>query len=279
MAAYYNEIDPYAAQWLRNLIKEGLIADGDVDTRSIADVHPVDLLGYDQCHFFAGIGGWSYALRLAGWPDDRPVWTGSCPCQPFSLAGKQGGFDDDRHLWPQFKRLIAERSPATVFGEQVASATKWLGLVRSDLEAMGYAVGAMPIQAASAGAYHLRDRYWFVADDGGRRRLGPGEGQGEQSRRAEAVGAGDIIMADASGITERKPTDQDDTFAIGGQARAESCKHSWVIGADGKARRVKSGIRLLAHGVPARVGKLRGFGNAIDPRPASEFIRAFMSSM
>ena len=121
MTAYYNEIDPYAAQWLRNLIDNKLIASGDVDERSIRNVAATDLHGYTQCHFFAGIGVWSYALRLAEWPDDRPVWTGSCPCQPFSAAGKKGGFDDDRHLWPVFHRLIAECRPPVVFGEQVAS--------------------------------------------------------------------------------------------------------------------------------------------------------------
>src|SRR5512147_3187208 len=101
MAAYYNEFDPFAAAWLRELIKAGHIADGDVDERSIVDVQPADLVGFTQCHFFAGIGGWSLALRLAGWPDDRPVWTGSCPCQPFSQAarGRQHRrTDESRHL-------------------------------------------------------------------------------------------------------------------------------------------------------------------------------------
>ena len=79
MTAYYNEPEPYAAQWLRNLIAAGHIAAGDVDARDIQDVD--DLAGYTQCHFFAGVGGFSYALRLAGWPDDRPVWTGSCPAR------------------------------------------------------------------------------------------------------------------------------------------------------------------------------------------------------
>src|SRR3990167_6597380 len=111
--AWYNEIDPYAADWLRNLIRAGLIAPGDVDERSIADVRPADLKGYTQCHFFAGVGGWSYALRLAGWPDDLPVWTGSCPCQPFSVAGKGLGTDDSRHLWPEWARLLREGRPAT----------------------------------------------------------------------------------------------------------------------------------------------------------------------
>jgi DNA (cytosine-5)-methyltransferase 1 len=151
--AYYNEIDPYAASWLRNLIAERLIADGDVDERSIVDVSATDLRGYAQCHFFAGIGGWSLALRLAGWPDDRPIWTGSCPCQPFSCAGKGLGTDDERHLWPEFYRLIRECRPATVFGEQVASkpGRGWLSGVFADLENVGYAVAGADLCAAGTG--------------------------------------------------------------------------------------------------------------------------------
>jgi len=164
--AYYNEIDPYAAQWLRNLIAAGHIAAGDVDERSIEDVKPSELVGYTQCHFFAGIGVWSHALRQAGWPDDKPVWTGSCPCQPFSAAGKGGGFDDERHLWPAFHHLIEQCKPATVIGEQVASkdAESWLDLVQVDLEALGYAFGAVPFPSASVGAPHIRDRLYWVAD-------------------------------------------------------------------------------------------------------------------
>ena len=105
---YYNDNDPKMAAWLRELIKQNLIPPGDVDERSIEDVTKSDLQGYTQCHFFAGIGGWSEALRLAGWPADRHVWTGSCPCQPFSGAGKRQGEKDKRHLWPEFYRLIAE---------------------------------------------------------------------------------------------------------------------------------------------------------------------------
>ena len=164
--AYYNEIDPYAAQWLRNLIAAGHIAHGDVDERSIEDVKPAELVGYTQCHFFAGIGVWSHALRQAGWPDDKPVWTGSCPCQPFSAAGKGGGFDDERHLWPAFHHLIEQCKPATVIGEQVASkdANAWLDLVQVDLEALDYAFGAVPFPSASIGAPHIRDRLYWVAD-------------------------------------------------------------------------------------------------------------------
>ncbi|ELY3804654.1 DNA cytosine methyltransferase [Cronobacter sakazakii] len=166
MPAYYNEIDPYAAQWLRNLIAAGHIAPGEVDERSIEDVTPDDLRGFTQCHFFAGIGVWSHSLRLAGWPDDKPVWTGSCPCQPFSAAGKGDGFADERHLWPSLFHLISECRPQHVFGEQVASgnANAWFDLVQADLEGMGYAFGLVPFTSASIGAPHIRERAYWVAN-------------------------------------------------------------------------------------------------------------------
>ena len=165
-AAYYNEIDPFAAQWLRNLIAAGHIAPGEVDERSIEDVTPDDLRGFTQCHFFAGIGVWSHSLRLAGWPDNKPVWTGSCPCQPFSAAGKGDGFADERHLWPHFFHLISERRPQHVFGEQVASgnANTWFDLVQADLEGMGYAFGLVPFTSAGIGAPHIRERAYWVAN-------------------------------------------------------------------------------------------------------------------
>ena len=166
MSAYYNEIDPYAAAWLRNLIKDGHIADGVVDERSISDVKPEELFQFTQCHFFAGIGVWSHALRSAGWEDDRPVWTGSCPCQPFSGAGNRKGMADERHLWPHWFHLIEECRPPTVFGEQVASkdGLGWIDLVQADMEGADYAIGAFDLCSAGFGAPHIRQRLWFVAD-------------------------------------------------------------------------------------------------------------------
>lgn len=211
-AAYYNEIDPYAADWLRNLIAAGHIAPGDVDERSIEDVHPDDIRSYTQCHFFAGIGVWSYALRRAGWPDDRPVWTGSCPCQPFSAAGKGTAFDDERHLWPAWHWLIQKCRPPVVFGEQVASkgAEPWLDLVSDDLEKLGFAVGAVAFPSASVGAPHIRDRTYFVAHAGGTRLEGSAPGTvGRQRAAAERSGrAGRLAYPTNSGFERRRSSEE-----------------------------------------------------------------------
>lgn len=166
MKAYYNENNPHAAAMLRELIADGIIASGYVDERSITEVQPGDVEGYTHCHFFAGIGGWSIALRLAGWDDSRPVWTGSPPCQPFSSAGQQKGYEDDRHLLPAWLDLIGKCHPASVFGEQVASAIAhgWLDDACMELEAQGYATAAAVLPACSVGAPHKRNRLWLVAD-------------------------------------------------------------------------------------------------------------------
>lgn len=205
MATYYNEIDPYAAEWLRTLILLGHIADGVVDTRSISDVEPYDLKDFTQCHFFAGIGVWSHALRIAGWPDERPVWTGSCPCQPFSSAGRSGGFADERHLWPHFHHLIRECRPGVVFGEQVASkdGLAWLDAVRVDMEGAGYAFGAADLCAAGVGAPHIRQRAFFVAVAGGAERrpwrAGRNGANGSGPHRDPTRSGGSGLVADASG--------------------------------------------------------------------------------
>jgi DNA (cytosine-5)-methyltransferase 1 len=286
MAAYYNEWDPYAAQWLRNLITAGYLPDGDVDTRSIVDVHPVDLIGYEQVHFFAGIGGWAYAARLAGWPDDRELWTGSCPCQPFSAAGKRKGEADERHLWPEFRRLISVCRPSVVFGEQVASAPgrRWLAGVRADLEAMAYGVGAADLCAASVGAPHIRQRLWWVADSECR----AAERHGHSLAGTPGGVQDDGWLGDASvaGLSQRERDgrfQRETLVASAGQAaigRGNAGFWSdadWLPCTDGKARRIEPGTFPLAHGIPGRVGRLRAYGNAIIPQVAAEFIRATLT--
>lgn len=166
MKCYYNENHPQKAAWLRELIKRDVVAAGDIDERSILEVRASDLLGYTQCHFFAGIGIWSYALRLAGWPEEKEVWTGSCPCQPFSVAGHKKAEADERHLWPAWFRLITERRPGVVFGEQVADGDgiTWLDNVQTNMESIPYRFGALVLPAAGFGAPHARHRTYFVAD-------------------------------------------------------------------------------------------------------------------
>lgn len=236
--AYYNEFKPEAAHMLRQLIKDGLIADGVVDERSITEVSAEDVREFTQCHFFAGIGGWSVALRMAGWPDDRPVWTGSCPCQPFSTAGKQKGKADERHLWPVWYRLIRECRPSVIFGEQVFSAIAhgWWDDVANDLEAEGYACGAAGLPACSVGKPHRRDRLWFVADAGIGRLSEPREGQVQQPRRTEAIGSGSMGDTPDAGLQEWR----------GGQVREpgqeqESERHGTVGNASGAVRQRGAG--------------------------------------
>ncbi len=228
MSAYYNEFDKYAAQWLRNLIAAGHIAPGDVDERSISDVRPSDLVGYTQCHFFAGIGGWSLALKLAGWPDDRPVWTGSCPCQPFSVAGQGAGTADERHLWPHWFHLVRSQRPPVIFGEQVdaAIAHGWLDLVQDDLEGEGYAFGAVGVPAAGVGAPHIRQRLWFVADflHSGRAERGTVAGRGSASRDG-GIGVADSRLQQHAGRGD-PAADHNRRSESGGQPRGEFASRS-----------------------------------------------------
>jgi len=151
MKAYYNEFDPHAAAWLRQLIANGLIMDGVVDDRSIIEVEPEDLKGFTRHHFFAGIGGWELALQLANWPIDRPVCTASLPCQPFSVAGAQKGKEDERHLLPHFIDLVKQCNFQTIFGEQVPGAIKhgWLDDLCLEMEREKYAVGQIVLTAAA----------------------------------------------------------------------------------------------------------------------------------
>lgn len=308
MTAYYNEYDLYAAAWLRNLIADGHIADGVVDTRSIEDVRPNDLRGFAQCHFFAGIGVWSLALRRAGWPDDRPVWTGSCPCQPFSQAGDGAGFADERHLWPAFGHLIKERKPELILGEQVASkdVDPWIDLVQADLEALGYAFGSVPYPSAGVGAPHIRDRNYWAAVVGVCLSDAADCGRREECTDAGRIGGGDSAQGNAAGSLRCGPVvglghadvpqqnvgrtsggeqsicDEDRTTREGdgaGPTNGFWRDADWLGCTDGKWRPVESGTFPLADGIANRMGKLRAYGNAINAEQARIWIETVMECM
>jgi DNA (cytosine-5)-methyltransferase 1 len=300
---YYNDNDPMICAWVRQLMLDGLIPHGVVDSRSILDVQPADLEGFTQCHFFCGIAGWAQALNLAGWPSTRPVWTGSPPCQPFSVAGKSEGKDDARHLAPHFISLVGACRPPVLFGEQVASSAvfgksakrvrgapewTWLDDLSDRLEAAHYAVGASDIPAAGIGAPHIRQRTFFGAvrlDDatGAGRRWGEqvGDKRHSESRRPDTIQPERLAYAGPSGTHHGGWDDVD-----------------WLLCRDGKWRPVKSSVQCVADGIPGgmvqsgdfvpasrplaqstkaarRVMRLRGYGNAIVPQAAALFINAF----
>ena len=220
---FYNENDPHAAAWLRELIARKLIPDGVVDERSITEIRASDLSPFVQCHFFAGSGGWSLALQLAGVSADTRLWTGSCPCQPFSSAGKGEGEEDERHLWPTFFKLIEACRPPVVFGEQVASALVvgktggghreengpvWLDGVFADLESAGYATGATVLGAHSVGAPHIRQRLYWVADSIGEGLEGHrrDERDGGEPGRLDPLAAGPVAAGGSVGGLGNPPS-------------------------------------------------------------------------
>ena len=302
---YYNEFDPKAAAWLRQLIKNGLIADGVVDDRSIIDVDAADLRGFTQHHFFAGIGGWSYALRLAGWPDDRPVCTASLPCQPFSVAGIGKGKDDERHLLPHFIELVKQCNFRTIFGEQVPGAIKhgWLDDLCLEMERENYAVGSIVLTASGAGAPHIRQRIYWVADSNDK-----GSQRRTRTECADKLPVGSDCLVDAQHqqhervlYGHREEFSQNRERSAGessGSVQAtEWANPDWLYCRDNKYRPIKPGIKPLADGVSkgmvysrdpsepidadntqeARVMRLKGYGNAIVPQVAAQFITAFMN--
>jgi len=326
MAVYYNDADPAACAWLRELITAGHLPAGEVDTRSILEVEPTDLRGFAQCHFFAGIGGWPYALRLAGVAEDLSVWTGSPPCQPFSQAGQRKGQYDDRHLAPAFLRLVASGRPDFVFGEQVASAAvlgpvdgtartpaedpagwAWFDALATDLEAASYAVAAADLPAAGIGAPHIRQRLFFGAlalEPGG---LGDGLGAGSQGWVGMPGGADQCAarpaglaggLADGHGGLARdgsvqrgrqhgrEPQDGEAGELVEGADPAGTDATDgvwrdpdWLLCRDGRWRPVEPGTFPLADGISGRMGLLRGYGNAIVPPLAAEFVTAFLESL
>jgi DNA (cytosine-5)-methyltransferase 1 len=254
---------------------------------------------------------------------------------------------DERHLWPTFHRLIAQRKPAVVFGEQVASkdGRAWLAGVRTDMERTGYAVGAADLCAASVGSPHIRQRLYWVSESsrgglgelrsenqqgsGGHIDCGsPSDGlpntedsdrwskqqaRGKGVRRSGPAGdrADDRVAHPALSAKERFRAQQEHLPGQAGERLGEPKRpgiqeresdgrvqpetggtsawktvelpgawDNWDIChfTDGKIRRIESGTSPLADGVPNRVVRLRGYGNAIVPQVAKEFILAYLET-
>ena len=309
LRAYYNEFDPKAAAWLRQLIKNGNITQGEVDERSITEVRPRDLVGFDRVHFFAGIGTWDYCLNESGW-GDKPVWTASLPCQPFSAAGKGLGKSDERHLLPHFIELFRECKPYICFGEQVekAIAHGWLDDLQANMEAEGYAIGHCVLGAHSIGAPHIRQRLYWVANyvnhscERSIRGIYGEEGGGQTSDRKNITISGELggasidvrgmANSNKQGSQGRTRTERTDQQLAGQNGVVE-----WIYCRDNKYRPIKPSILPLVDGTArgmgyscdpsapinpnatqeARTMRLKGYGNAIQAQTAIAFISAFMS--
>lgn len=248
--------------------------------------------GRTHLDLFSGIGGFALAAQRTGWKtigfaetDEyaskvlRKHWpnvpnhgdvrnvrniradliTGGFPCQPFSCVGKRSGKDDDRYLWPEMRRIISESRAAWVCGENVPELDGVaLGDVLADMEAIGYEVQTLEIPACGVGAPHKRRRLWIVAH-----RTGDGlqdaTGQDGQPCRCglascglDTLRSGDVL-ADANGEPMERP-------AI---ARQES--NPWET---------EPAVGRVADGIPARVDRLRGLGNAIVPQIATVILAA-----
>jgi DNA (cytosine-5)-methyltransferase 1 len=275
MTAYYNENDEHAADWLENLIKQGEIAPGIVDRRSIEDVRPDELSDFTQCHFFAGIGIWSAALRAAGWDDDRPVWTGSCPCQPFSASGEGKGFLDPRHLWPAWFWHIEHGKPrgVPVIGEQVASkdGLAWLDLVFVDMEKSGHALWTFDLCSAGFGSPNIRQRLYFA-----------GVADTDSGHLSQPIGGQD---------RRNGPTAADAKHQRPGPLNGFWRNADWLFCRDGKWRAVEPGTFPLVNGDSFKLGSggpfegksraqmLKGYGNAINLEVATGFVRDVMAEI
>ena len=295
MAVYYNENDPHVADWLRELMGSGVIAQGIVDDRSIEDVHHKDLKGFNRCHFFAGVGVWEYALTQSQWPEDVTVWTGSCPCQPYSVAGNHQTTKDDRDLWPIWFKLIKRRKPSIILGEQVAShhvigrtvqapeandATTWLDNVCNDLESKKYTTGAIVFPSCGVGAPHKRERLWFMAHT---KRTGPQ--RRDRAKRSKPKSTQGQIERGSTSDRQTEPSEVNGFWQ----------NADWLKSKDGAFWPVEPGTFPLANGATksvvqgsnkgkqkvkpnnsteARVTRIHGYGNAVNSSAAIEFVKA-----
>jgi len=211
--------------------------------------------------------------------------TGGFPCQPFSVAGKQRGKDDNRYLWPEMLRVIREARPAWIIGENVAGIVNLaLDTVCADLEAEGYEVEPIIIPACAVDAPHRRDRVWILAHASckqpeerinNRREKGSyskSSGSGKSVSKSENVA--NAIQQGRQGRIQRRENQEREDFeghaGCGGSARGESGEAVWPTEPD---------MGRVAHGVPNRVAKLRGLGNAIVPQVAAEIIRCINKVM
>jgi len=297
---YYNDFNRGASRWLRKLVSRGLLPRGTVDSRSILHVKAEELANFRQCHFFAGIGGWPYALNTLLVLDPKlRIWTGSPPCQPFSEIGAGLGKDDPRHLAPHFASLIQKGKPDYVFGEQVACkdvfgpATEelehhnsgsaepewcWYDDLSTRMEDAGYSIAASDLPAACVGAPNIRSRAFF--------------GAARTSRLVNAASQRQRASAQVyNGLSRDSPEWNQNHAQTGGcsllgnaKPRAADIEQPWrdphwLLGPDQAWRPIEPGTLPVDNGLSKTVELHHGYGNAINPHVAAHFVLSFFKAI
>ena len=204
------------------------------------------------------------------------VISGGFPCQPFSVAGKQKGKNDDRYLWPEMLRVIRELRPRCVVGENVPGILKIAaGQVVKDLERAGYHVVVFHYEAAAVGAWHRRSRVFFVgfadvADT-------DGEGlQGGEQHGASAASEDTRERPSRPPVGERRETIRN--TLCGGRDRIARRRQRQEL-ADGRCWAAEPDVGRVAHGIPARVDRLKCLGNAVVPQQAYPIFKALAEEL
>ena len=209
------------------------------------------------------------------------ICTGGVPCQPFSVAGKQNGTNDDRYLWPDMFRIIEQLEPTFVIIENVKGLINIqegmvFETVCSDLESEGFEVQAFIIPAAGVGAPHRRERVWIVGYskhngslmENTRRTLRQGsEFEGKNADESKQENADQFKRSGST--SEHNVANSKGVHVQGQQDRSwqrESRGESWW--------RTEPDVGRVANGVPGRVYRLKGLGNSIVPQIAEEIGRA-----
>ena len=198
------------------------------------------------------------------------VISGGFPCQPFSVAGKQKGKGDDRYLWPEMLRVITELRPRCVVGENVPGIIKIAaGQVVKDLERAGYHVVVFNFEAAAVGAWHRRSRVFFT----GLADVADADGSGLQGRKQPetpdaAEGAGEQPSRATAGECSEAVYDYMRSGCAGDARWGQSQEL-----ADGRFWAAEPDVGRVAHGIPARVDRLKCLGNAVVPQQAYPIFR------
>lgn len=207
------------------------------------------------CHADITTIDWAFIPRV-------DLVCGGFPCQPFSAAGKRRGADDARYLWPEVVRCLAVLRPTWFLGENVYGLLH-LGIEQmyADLEALGYQVAILGIPACAVDAPHLRKRIWILAHDSSvsHREHFAEESGGQVQQSRECAVSPDV--ADAEDSIRRRAGGKKNEGWGAPEAGGCSCSHRWNWAAESRILRV-------ANGIPHRVDRLRGLGNAIVPQIA-----------